>query len=266
MDEAQDFPLPGWIELIETLRHGEEGAMWRAHGVSRGVRDEFYRHSQPGSGWTVHTLTGMHRPTWSEQERTDKIEQYGSRDAPDYKRNILGQHGDATNPLFVLHRLMATVDDEETSDYNQAVYYHRRISDEMINEQGPEMLFVPPGSHKQFKNTWAGYDVGLTNAPSELLIMGEESVKGSESVLRLLTRLHLDRVSAPLQRVFVEMIFKFYNPRLLTMDRGGMGLPMYQELQIRRPDLMNRIKAYTADEKVLVGWSDHRGLAGHGRV
>ena len=33
MDEAQDYPQAGWIELVETLRHGQEGAQWRSHGV-----------------------------------------------------------------------------------------------------------------------------------------------------------------------------------------------------------------------------------------
>ena len=62
-------------------------------------------HSFIAEGVVVHN-TGMHRPTWSAEERETKIEQYGSRDHPDYRRNVLGLHGDATNPLFVLHRLM----------------------------------------------------------------------------------------------------------------------------------------------------------------
>lgn len=193
LDEGQDYPTPGWLELIETLRHGEKGAQWRAHGVAKGVRDEFYRHSQPGSGWSVHRLTGIHRPTWSDQERTDKIEAYGSRDSPDYKRNILGLHGDATNPLFVLHRLMATVDQELDSEYNQDIYYYKRISDEMINDRDILDLMEIPGSHKTWKTLWGGADIGLTNHPTEILVFGEEAEKG-EPRLRLITRLHLERI------------------------------------------------------------------------
>lgn len=106
LDEAQDFPDAGWVELIETLKRGNDDARWRAHGVTKGVRDYFYKFTQPESGWTVHHITAMARPTWSDEERQQKIEQYGSRDHPDYRRNILGAHGDASNPLFVLHRLM----------------------------------------------------------------------------------------------------------------------------------------------------------------
>lgn len=259
MDEAQDFPQSGWIELIETLRHGEKGAQWRAHGVSRGVRDEFYRHSQPGSGWVCHRVTGMHRPTWSAAERTDKIEAYGSRDSPDFKRNILGVHGDATNPLFVLHRLMACVDDDDESDYNSSVYYNRRLQEEALYSGQPiEDFFQIPGNHKQWKVTWAGMDVGMTNHPSEILVFGEETMRGrTEVAFRLLSRIHLERIRSADQRKVIEMLFGFYDFKVFAMDRTGLGLPLYQELQDGAPKLMSRIKGYNADEKVLVGWEDH---------
>jgi hypothetical protein len=36
LDEAADYPSGGWTELRETLKRGFEGAMLRAHGVTRG--------------------------------------------------------------------------------------------------------------------------------------------------------------------------------------------------------------------------------------
>lgn len=257
LDEAQDYPLPGWTELIETLRHGEDGAQWRAHGVSRGVRDEFYRHSQPGSGWSVHQLTGMHRPAWSDEERIDKIEMYGSRDSPDYKRNILGVHGDATNPLFVLHRLMACVDDNPESEYNTDVYYHRRITDEMVTNDILDLIVIP-GSHKQWKTTWAGMDVGMTNHPSEILVFGEENLRGKEPASRLLARIHLERIRSADQRRVVEFLFREYKLQQFTLDRTGLGLPLFQELQDGAPSLMDKIVGYNADQKVTVGWDDYQ--------
>jgi intein/homing endonuclease len=53
-DEAQDYPRPGWTEIVECLNSGEKGAAWLSHGVTRGVRDNFFEKTQPGSGWTVH--------------------------------------------------------------------------------------------------------------------------------------------------------------------------------------------------------------------
>lgn len=108
MDESQDYPHDGWVELAETVNRTIEGATWRAHGVTRGVRDDFYKYTRdsPDNPWTVHRYPAMYRPTWSDQEREDKIAQYGGRDDPDYRRNILGLPGDATQALFVLSRLM----------------------------------------------------------------------------------------------------------------------------------------------------------------
>jgi hypothetical protein len=259
MDEAQDFPEAGWVELVETLRHGEEGAQWRAHGVSRGVHDQFYRHSESGSGWSVHRLTGMHRPTWSDQERRDKIEAYGSRDNADYKRNILGLHGDATNPMFVLHRLMATVDDDPASEYNADIYYHRRIMDEMLEGRPIEMLLDIPHSHKQWQTTWAGMDVGMTQAPSEILVFGEETVPRAKDKMRirLLSRIHLERIQARDQRAVVAALFDFYDLTFFAIDRGGVGLPLFQDLLADLPKYADRIGGYDFGSKIVIGWEDH---------
>ena len=136
MDEGQDYPEPGWVELGETLKYGEEDATWRTHGVSRGVRDRYYKQTQPESGWKVHRVTAMHRPDWAPDGARAKAELYGSRDHPDYRRNILGLHGDASSALFVLTRLMACVDQDQSSHYNTTEYYHVRINDEKLRETG----------------------------------------------------------------------------------------------------------------------------------
>lgn len=275
LDEGQDYPEPGWKETIETLKRGSEGAVWRAHGVTRGVRDVFYRLTQPNSGWTTHRFTAMHRPNWTDQEREEKIMDYGgSRDHPDYKRNILGLHGDATNPLFVLHRLMACVDQVKSSEYNTDVYYERKISDEELSDGGGHIanLINLPGSHKGLSKTfWVGMDVGFTNHPSEVLVFGEVSErklkaaniigipddgpsalpKGDQALI-LLTRLKLDRISHPHQVDLIDYICNYYNVQAFSMDKTGNGLPLFQDAQHRSKKLANVIKGYNFSEKILV--------------
>lgn len=275
LDEGQDYPEPGWKETIETLKRGSEGAVWRAHGVTRGVRDVFYRLTQPNSGWTTHRFTAMHRPNWTDQEREEKIMDYGgSRDHPDYKRNILGLHGDATNPLFVLHRLMACVDQVKSSEYNTDVYYERKISDEELSDGGGHIanLINLPGSHKGLSKTfWVGMDVGFTNHPSEVLVFGEISErklkaaniigipddgpsalpKGDQALI-LLTRLKLDRISHPHQVDLIDYICNYYNVQAFSMDKTGNGLPLFQDAQHRSKKLANVIKGYNFSEKILV--------------
>lgn len=266
MDEAQDYPEPGWVELGETLKFGDENATWRAHGVSRGERDRYYKQTQKDSGWYVHRITAMHRPDWTKEERIAKAQLYGSRDHPDYRRNILGLHGDATSALFVLHRLMACVDTNESSNYNQDLYYHVRVNDEMLMERGipieEYMLF--PASHKAYDRVWVGMDIGLTNHPSEIMIFGEESVdrrdaakNDGESNVRLkaIGRIHLERISAPNQRRVLEAVWEFYHPKAIALDRTGLGLPIYQEImESNNAPFAASIRAYNFSEKIIVGY------------
>src|SRR5438270_297010 len=237
MDEAQDYPGPGWVELTETLRYGDETSRWRAHGVSRGVRDHNYKLTQ-SEDWHTHRYTAMHRPDWTAEEREAKAEFYGSRDHPDYRRNILGLHGDAMSALFVLHRLMACVDSNTDSEYNANEYCHIRLNDEYVRDMGMpiDSHLDFPGMHKKYKKFWVGMDVGLTNHPSEILIWAEELVSGNQGKgqretftrLKCITRIHLERISSPDQAKVLEKICEFYKPQAIGMDRTGLGLPIYQ--------------------------------------
>jgi hypothetical protein len=263
MDEAQDYPEPGWVELGETLKYGEEDATWRAHGVSRGVRDRYYKQTQPESGWFVHRVTAMHRPDWTSEERDAKAELYGSRDHPDYRRNILGLHGDAQSSLFVLVRLMACVDQNQNSRYNTDEYTHIRISDERMKDTGLPVtaLLDFPEKHKSYGRVWAGADIGMTNHPTEVLIFGEErgsfagKSHGEGFRLKLLTRIHLERISAPDQRAVFNAVWDFYRPQAIAMDRTGLGLPIYSEIkEARIPGFSDALKGYNFSEKVTIGF------------
>lgn len=265
LDEAQDYPEAGFVELGETLKYGDKNATWRAHGVSRGVRDRYYKQTQPDSGWYVHKYSAMHRPDWTAEERKAKAELYGSRDHPDYRRNILGEHGDAQSALFVLSRLMKCVDANEDSSYNTDTYTHIRINDEQLTDMGipiDQMLSFPE-SHKKYGRTWVGQDVGLTKDPTEILVFGEEGkshrggdIEGVPDMkLRLLTRIHLERISTNNQVAVMSKVAEFYRPKGFGMDRTGLGLPIYQmimEGQDRR--LAKCLKGYNFSEKRVVGY------------
>ncbi len=266
LDEAQDYPDAGYTEVIETLKRGVEGASWRAHGVTRGVRDKFFEFSQPGSGWTVFQYTAMHRPTWSEEERAEKVKMYGSEEHPDYKRNVFGEHGDIQNSLFVFHRLMRCIDFDADSDYNQDIYTKIDLVDEVIQAEGGEILnFLDiPMSHKKWKTVWAGADIGMTNHPTEILVFGEEpgKKKGDPSSFRLLTRIHMERIRSLAQTRVILWLFETYGLQGFAMDRTGLGLPIFQDAQdlaALDPQLkkyVERIKGYNFSEKILVDFDD----------
>jgi len=272
LDEAQDYPDAGWTELNETLKRGHEGAVWRAHGVTRGVRDKFYKYtSDPNSNWTVHRVTAMHRPTWTDEERKEKIEQYGGRDDPDYRRNILGLHGDSVSPLFVLHRLYVCVDDDKGSEYNTDEYCFFKINEAYLRETGldiVEALDFPSRHRNSYKRFWAGMDVGFTNHPSEILIFAEHKLTETEKkarsrlgkavpkeenyALKLVTRINLTRVANPDQIRAVLWVVDHYKPVAFSMDKTGNGLPLFQDIQDKNQQAGTIIKGYGFSEKILV--------------
>jgi hypothetical protein len=288
LDEAQDFPLPGFTELIETFNMSQEGSVWRCHGVPRGVRDRFYELTQPESGFTVHRVTAMARPSWDAVERETKIATYGgSRSNPDYKRNILGEHGDSVNPVFVLARLMACTDTDQGSIYNTQVYHCLRLSGETLEFGSvdsflatiPQSHFVgysqltarylddgtrlPPtetGSPHGYSAYFAGMDVGVTAHPSEITVFGQRT--GSE-LLELLLRINMFRVDTDRQIEVVEKVFGRYGRKLLAfgMDMTGVGWPLW-DLLSKRPAIGDRVHGYGFSTKVPVGLADPEELDG----
>lgn len=265
MDEAQDYPEAGWVELGETLKYADDDATWRAHGVSRGIRDRYYKQTQPQSGWHVHRITSMHRPDWTKEERAAKAELYGSRDHPDYRRNILGLHGDAASALFVLTRLMQCVDQDQDSYYNTSEYTHLRINDDKLRDSGMpiDALLDFPASHQAYARTWVGMDVGMTNHPSEIIVLGEDARTNAggpkagvpDMRLRTLARIHLERISSRDQRVAMGKIADFYRPRGFGMDRTGLGLPIWSEI-MESGDIVlaQAMRAYNFSEKIPIAY------------
>lgn len=255
VDEVQDMPEPAMKELIETVKKGSEGNRWLVHGVTTGARDFFYQITQEGSGWTVYNPVAQLRPNWTDQERQDKINAYGSRNDPDYRRNIYGDHGNAENPLFVMRRFMKCVDLNLSSSYNEDVFTTTTIRAEQLEDMGvPIADAIPiPGNHKTtWKTFWIGCDIGFTNDPTEILVFGESTKGEQESVLTLLHRITLTRIRHSDQAEAMAHLIMKYNPVAFAMDRTGLGLPLFQDLQDRFPSLAARVKGYNFSEKLTV--------------
>lgn len=295
LDEAQDYPHAGWVEIADCLNTHLPDSRWRCHGVPRGVRDDFYEKTEGSDEdrqWTLHRPMAMNRPSWSDAERQDKIKQNGgSRQNTDYKRNIYGLHGDTTNSVFVLARLMDCVDTDAGSTYNTEVYANIRIEFERLPKPDPTMpqeevnrirqqvllAFINlPGEHKSgysqtvssagggrarevgapkgYSAYWGGADIGVTNHPSEFLIFGQR--EGTD-FLELLTRINLQRINTDDQMLVIQHLFEFYGPKLqaFTLDKSGVGQPIWDILS-RHPLYAKRIFGYNFSEKVVVGFED----------
>ncbi len=263
-DEASDYPEQGWIELFETVKQGaNKQSRWRAHGVTRGVGGTFDDKCKPDSGWRVHRLPAMYRPTWNDDEREAKIKQYGHQDNADYRRNILGLPGDQNSPIFVLYRLMANVDTDQSSDYNLNEYTQLTIDEANVREAGSILPFLDmPMSHLQnHKNFWIGADIGWTIAPTAIVIFGEEPAKEGTK-LRLLARIMLRKIATEDQVDAIIHLVETYRPIAFAMDSTGAGFPLLQNVQEKAREhdelrqIVDRIKGYNFSEKVIADFDE----------
>lgn len=262
-DEGSDYPESGWVELFETLKQTDaKTSRWRCHGVTRGVGGTFDDKCKPDSGWIVHRLPAMYRPTWSDEERASKVKQYGHKDNVDYRRNILGLPGDQSSPIFVLARLMQCADVDASSSYNTDEYVLIEMDDAKVSSVGDiRELIDLPRNHLECKRFWIGADLGWTQAPTVAVVFGEVETKGV-SKLKLVSRLILKRISAENQvKVFLHLL-EFYSPQALALDATGAGFPLLDNMQEKVRDdptlrhLLDRVKGYNFSEKIIAGFDD----------
>lgn len=269
VDEAQDISERAWQEMGLTVRFDIPGARWTIHGVSKGVHDEFWRKTQPNSGFKIYTYTQLHKPGFDNSDEAWKQlvkDNGGSEESGDFKRNVFGEHGDIQNRIFVLHHLRACTDDRpEGSDVNDEYYQPTIIGDEIAARVGSkvavevsseeatqavvEMAEFPMAHVNRFQTFWAGMDVGLVGDPSEICVCAEYLPNKREielhkrlqiavpeegiSRLRLVTRVRVLRLPEPLQADLIMWLIDFYRPKAFALDAGGNGLPLFQELQKR---------------------------------
>lgn len=267
MDEASDYPESGWTELYETLKQTEKSAKnarWRAHGVTRGIGGTFDDKCKADSGWRVHRLPAMYRPTWNEEERKQKIKLYTHEENVDYRRNILGLPGDQNSPIFVLYRLMKCVDTNEGTDYNIDEYKKISVDDATLRDVGNiEFLIDIPPEHKQnYKRFWIGMDVGWTQAPSAIVVFAEVDEKKGDPTLKLVMRILLKQIATEDQVAAILHLIREYRPIAFSMDSTGAGFPLLQVVQQQvREDpelkpLLERVRGYNFSEKIAADFDE----------
>lgn len=264
-DEAQDYGEAGWKEITPTVKEHPD-ARWRSHGVTRGVGDSFdQKITGKDSTWNIMRLPAMYRPTWTDEQRKQAMEEYGGYDSPDYRRNILGLPGDGNSPMFVLHRIMQCVDPDEESHYNMNEYYEVMIDEAMVREvESIEDLLEIPSTHLDYKRIWIGMDLGWTQAPSAIVVFAEvkSSGKDDKSVMKLLSKIVLRRVTPDDQVKVIMHLMDAYRPLAFALDSTGAGFVLTDELKRRvREDrslefMLDRIKSCQFSEKVIVGFDD----------
>lgn len=239
VEEAQDYPEKGWNEVHETVNKdsvgfdGKPNFTYWFYGVHSGSRDSgFFNRINKGS-FKLTTVTKLQTESWNKAEKDAAIAAYGGSNAPDYRRNILGEAGAAANPFFVMSRLMATIDQDRESDYNENEYVAQTLRAEDVEELGSDMemadlLDLPT----DFGPVHLGTDIGLTVSPTVVVVFSKEKIVGKQR-LKLIRRYMIERFRPEqIRRVNYALAYHF-GKKLMTygMDVTGLGLPMFQEME-----------------------------------
>lgn len=172
----------------------------------------------------------------------------------------------ASHPSFYANGNLVhnCVDTRLSSEYNESIYQHLKITNEQVLDYGDDILGLLdfPQTHTKYKTTWIGMDVGYMTDPSELLVFAEEEDKKLGSKLTLVSRITLDRIAHEHQVATILWLLNFYKPRAFAMDKTGLGLPLYQDIQHRAKEdsvlkhFLDTIKGYNFSEKILVDFDD----------
>lgn len=261
IDEAQDYPEKGWTEVHETVMKdtvdadGRPDFHYEFYGVHSGARDSgFFKRVAQGAFTLVH-ITAMQRPGWGPAEKQAAKAAYGGTGSPDYRRNILGEPGAAASVFFVLSRLIACVDQNRESRYNQHEYVFQELRAEEVAELGlplVELLDLPHG----LRSIYAGMDIGLTNSPTELLVFTDCIIQKVPR-LKLVRRYKLERFrQGQIVEVWLALGFHF-GPALLGfgIDATGLGFPIVQAMeddQAAPEHLLDVTRGYFFNAKVPV--------------
>lgn len=278
IDEGQDYPEKGWIEVHETVMkdhvdpEGEPDFTYHFYGVHSGARDgRFYALSTSGE-FKITAITALMRPGWGPDEKKRAAAIYGGTQAPDYRRNILGEAGGSSSAFFVTSRLMACLDQDRESNYNtlewkrQALlseevdkmlgdYPDKKDRDEAMYELLRSLIDLPDLTGVQ--QIYYGMDIGLVNDPTVITLWAVVTEKG-KSRLRLVRMFHLWRFREKQIRQVLYLIGFKYGERLRAggIDVTGLGLPMFQAMEddeVAPKNLLEVTRGYVFNAKVPIG-------------
>jgi hypothetical protein len=277
IDEGQDYPEKGWIEVHETVmkdhvdREGNPDFTYHFYGVHSGARDgRFYKLSSSGE-FKITQITAIMRPGWGADEKRRAAAIYGGTQAPDYRRNILGEAGGASSAFFVTSRLMACLDQDRESDYNTVGFKRQRLQAEEIDQmlgpiQGRErdgamfellgtLIDLPEVKGQQI---YAGMDIGLVNDPTVITLWSIEADKSRKTRLKLVRMIHLWRFREKMIRQVLYHVGFKYGAKLrgVGMDVTGLGLPIFQAMgddEVAPQHLLDVSRGYVFNAKLPIG-------------
>lgn len=266
VEEAQDYPEKGWIEVHETVekdhvdQDGDPDFAYTFYGVHSGARDSgFFKRINEGA-FSLVRVTALQRHGWGKAEKDAAKAAYGGTSSPDYRRNILGEPGAAASPMFVTSRLIACVDQDRESKYNQDEYVHQNLRVEEVDDmlaESPDMVVADVlNLPMSFGSVYAGMDIGLTTSPTVISVFSHEKVE-KKARLKLIRRYTIERFRTRQIRECMYALAWHFGNRLeaFGVDATGLGFPIFQDVQDDEntpPHLLAVVRGYFFNAQVPV--------------
>lgn len=246
IDESQDFPENGWIEVNETVMRetvdykGDPDFHFHFYGVHSGDHSSRFHALMNDGEFRIINVTALQRPDWNAVQKANAKAMYGGTSSPDYRRNILGEAGAASSPMFVTSRLIACVAQDRESDYNTKEYKHQLlrveevdplldgIPDEELGQAYSSILDLPDS----FGTVYCGSDIGLTVSPTVIMVFSHETVN-KKPRMKLIRRYTLERFrEGQIRQVYYALAWHF-GQRLeaFGIDATGLGKPIHQGME-----------------------------------
>lgn len=221
VDEGGYFPYAVFLEMNPGINTDTSGYQLTVSGVPSGMREKnvLYDVDQVSSIYSKHRNSAFQNPRFSEKDKINAIEQYGGEDSEDYIHYILGQHG---KPVFALFdRSMMEI---SNNPVYRLVMNGTDIGEDISTYFTRINLF--PGLPDKKDKCIIGIDLGYVE-PTAIFIMYLDNY----SRLRFHGKIQLTKVSYPIQEKLIDLLDSKFDPILIGMDRGGVGVPMVQKLQ-----------------------------------
>jgi hypothetical protein len=242
IDESQDFPEAGWTEIFPTVMKDHTDAQgeydfsmtfYGVHGAGGG--GTFGRLARSPS-YHMTAITRLQTLKWGKEEKEATAAMYGGTNSPDYRRNVLGEPGQALQQFFATSRLMACMDQDTDSVYNTSIFKAQELQaeevDMMIGPDGAvgDLLDLPAELGQQ---VYGGMDVGLITDPTVIQLWAVLPDHKRKSRLQLIRMFHLWRFR---ERQIREVTYRIALQYGLTLrafgqDITGLGLPLYQAME-----------------------------------
>lgn len=218
-DEYQDFTAKAKAELSEVFQ--KEGRRLLS-GVPDIGADPHIQRLLNTSSYKVYRFARMFRPDWDEQLKKEKIEEYGSEDSIDYRRNIYGETVEEIASVFPKRLLVSRTYPENSPFFKTYLNVDFRAESEP-----PESIIITNDlSQHKLENVYIAIDIGWIHAPTSVCVIGEKN-----GVYFLLKVFNFYRYNHPdLVKILKSQFFDEFKPALVAVDATSGGVTMFQNI------------------------------------